>query len=162
MIIPRRNFLKAALATALTLPLSVWAAGENAPYVEYTGPDDPKAYNAFVGKQAAGAVVVSVFHAKWCAPCRQLFTQLDTIQKEPGVKIKIVGLDVGPLDFLKGPYKNILAAHQVKSTPQIEFFAAGDFQYKTAGTFQNVPEITRYLRDLSRAVHDDQPASPRP
>lgn len=156
MIISRRTFLNAVLA-ATALPLSAQAAR-----VDYTGADDPAAYDRFVKEQSAGAVVVNVFHATWCGPCRAVFEQLADIQKQPGVKLKIIGFDVGPPDFPKGPYKNIVAAHQVKATPQLEFFAAGDFQYKTIGSLQNMPDMTRYLQQLSGAVYGRPVLAPKP
>ena len=160
MTISRRSFLNAVLAAVAAAPFSARAADSER--VDYTGPDDVAAYDRFVKEQSVGAVVVNVFHATWCGPCRALFGQLDDISRQPGVTLKVIGLDVGPPDFPKGPYKNIIAAHQVKGTPQLEIFAGGKFQHKMMGSLQDVGDTTRYLQQLTRVVHGRSLAAPKP
>lgn len=162
MLLSRRDVLKAALASAVLAPVVALAAGPQVDRVEYNGADDPAAYRRFVEEQSRNAVVVSVFHAKWCGPCKELFNQIDVMRQQPGVKIKIVGLDVGPPAFTTGPYKNIVKANGVFATPAVEILANGDTQHKMMGFIQNVPEMTRYLQDLSGAVHGAAPSTPRP
>lgn len=161
MRVSRRDLLKAALAGAVLGPVAAMAAPQ-VERVEYTGADDPAVYRRFVEEQSRNAVVVSVFHAQWCGPCKQLFKQLDEIAQQPGVKIKIVGVDVGPPAYMTGPYKNIVKSNNAFATPSVEILAAGDTQYAMKGFIQNVPEMTRYLRDLSTAVHGAVPSAPRP
>ena len=165
MTITRRHVLKAALASAIAMPLTAMAAGADVSRVEYKGADDPAAFRAFIEEQSRDAVVVSVFHAAWCGPCKTLFKQLDDMRLQPGVKIKVIGLDVGPPNPTQSPFVNILRASQYKGTPQTEILAGGSSQFKTMGYFQNVPDMTRFVRDLTKAVHGDQadaPAAPRP
>lgn len=162
MTLSRRNFLRAALINAVLAPLYASGTEAGASRVEYTGADDPAAYRRFLEEQSRNAVVVSVFHAQWCSPCKELFRQLEVIKQQPGVKIKIVGLDVGPPHFTSGPYKNIVKANNVMGTPSLEVLAGGDSQYKMLGYIRNIDDMTRYLRDMSRAVHGEAPAAPRP
>lgn len=162
MLLSRRNVLKTILAGAVLAPLPALAAGADVSLIEYSGADDPAVFQKFLTDQSRDAVIVSVFHAKWCGPCKTLFSQLEDIRKQPGIKIKIVGLDVGPPDPAQSPFLNILRASQYKGTPQVHILADGNSQYKTRGYFQNVPDMMRYLRDLSQAVHGDIPPVPRP
>lgn len=150
MTISRRNVLKVALALALS-PLSAQAA-PGAKRVEYTGADDPQAFRDFLQDQSQDAVVICVFHADWCGPCKHLFKQLDEIAQQPGVKFKLVGVDVGPPRMDASPYKNILHANKVFGTPATEIMATGIIQFRMKGTIEKVPEMTRYLRDLTRTV----------
>ena len=160
MPVSRRDLLKAALASAVLGPVNAMAAGSQIERVEYTGADDPAAYRRFLDEQSRNAVVFSVFHAKWCGPCKALFKQLDEIAQQPGVKIKVVGVDVGPPAYMTGPYKNIVQANNAFATPSVEILAAGDTQYSMKGFIQNVPEMTRYLRELTTAVHGDVSTRP--
>ena len=163
MTLSRRDILKVALANAILAPLPALGAGPDVSRIEYAGADNPADYRRFLEEQSRDAVVVSVFHADWCGPCKELFKQLDAIKKQPGIRIKIVGVDVGPPAFTNGPYKNIVKAHKVMGTPTYEILARVDTQHKMVGYIQNMADMTRYLQDLTRAVHGDVSVpAPRP
>lgn len=152
----RRTLLKAFLASALLGPFGLRAAAASSRQ-EYSGLDNLAAFQTTLAAQSADAVVMNVFHATWCGPCKLLFAQMDEISRQPGVNIQVLGVDIDQ-------YPNIAKASlPVVATPQSSFYIYGQPQaYKFSGPIRNVPEMTRYLRELTRAVHGDQPGGRQP
>lgn len=168
MTISRRQFISSALAVA-AMPLAARAAtapaGGTVQRIDYSGADDPAAFQKFVERQSLDSVAVAVFHAQWCGPCKRLFGQLDEIAADPAQSFKIIGVDVGPPAFTAGPYQNILRALNVRGTPTLDFYADGNKQVRTVGMFQNAPDVARYLKALQASVKGIGPArvpAPRP
>lgn len=152
----RRTILKTFLASALLAPLGGWAT-EMPGRQEYNGPDDLAAFQKALGEQSAEAVVMNVFHATWCGPCKVLFKQMDDIRHQSGVNIQLMGVDIDK-------YPHIAKASlPVVATPQSFFYIYGQKQaYKFSGPVGNVPEMTRYLRELTKAVYGDRLEALRP
>lgn len=153
----RRSFMKAFLAAALLAPLGATAAEASGGRQDYNGPDNLAAFEAALAAHSAEAVVMTVFHATWCGPCKVLFAQMDEIRRQPGVNIQVLGVDID-----KHPHI-AKASLPVVATPQSFFYIYGQPQaYKFSGPIRNVPEMTRYLRELTQAVHGPQSGTPRP
>lgn len=166
MSLSRRGFLGSALAWAVSAPVRA-AVDTQAPalasaggmrLVEYQGADDPAAFAKFVQRESLNHVALVVFHAQWCGPCKKFFQDVAAIGAQPGQQFKVIGVDVGPPQFRQGPYKNLVAAHQVLGTPTMQFYVDGDRQYGRAGVCQNNEEMARYLRDLQRGLKGTGPA----
>lgn len=141
-MINRRTIIKAFLAGVLALPMAAAAGG---PAVEeYNGPDQPGAFTDAVEARSRNGVVVNVFHATWCGPCKALFSQLADIRQQPGVNVTVMGVDIDK-------YPKITKANlPVVATPQSFIYVDGWQQdYKFSGMIKNTDEMTRYLRDLS-------------
>ncbi|QQG36960.1 MAG: hypothetical protein HYS17_04095 [Micavibrio aeruginosavorus] len=152
----RRTILKAFLASVLLAPLAAFGTETSVARQEYSGPDDPDTFQKTLAEQSSAAVVMNVFHATWCGPCKSLFAQMDDIRRQPGIKIQLLGVDIDKYPKISKAMLPMVA------TPQSFFYIYGQPQaYKFAGTIRNVPEMTRYLRELTRAVHGDQPGVPR-
>ncbi len=146
----RRTFMQAVLATVLAAPLTVLAAGSEVGRVEYNGADDMGAFNTRLAEVSRNNVTANVFHATWCGPCKNLFTQLATMQKEADFSVLAVDIE---------KYPNITKASlPFAATPQTQVYADGDAVHYFAGYLQNEQEMTRFIRDLNKALRGD--ASP--
>ncbi len=165
MTFSRRQFISSALALAAAPFAGTAAAAGNVQRIEYTGADDPAAFQKFMERQSLDSVAVAVFHAKWCGPCKMLFGQLDEIAADPAQTFKIIGVDVGPPAFKTGPYQNLVRAFNVIGTPTLDYYADGNKQVQTVGMFQNPADVARYLKQLQASVNGTGPArvqAPRP
>lgn len=153
----RRSLLKAFLATAaLALPLGAQAADQS--FVEeYNGPDNPASFSEAIETRSRNAVVLNVFHATWCGPCKYLFGQMAEIRKQPGVNVVVMGVDIDK-------YPKVTKANlAVVATPQSFVYADGWQQdYKFMGVIKNTDEMTRYLRDLNNFVKAQQAPTLKP
>lgn len=152
----RRSFLQNALLFAVAGPAALQVYAAEPGQYEYDGPDSADAFKAAIAERSANGVLVSVLHATWCGPCKSLFAQMDDIRRQPGIKIQLLGVDIDKYPKISKAMLPMVA------TPQSFFYIYGQPQaYKFAGTIRNVPEMMRYLRELTRAVHGDQPGVPR-
>ena len=168
MTLSRRQFISRAMALAaspLVAETSQAATGSRVKRIEYTGADDPAAFQKFVERESLDNVVVAVFHAKWCGPCRLVMGQLDEMAADPAQAFKIIGVDVGPPAFTTGPYQNLVRAFNVRGTPTLDYYADGNKQIQTVGAFENPADVARYLKALQASVKGTGPAqvpAPRP
>lgn len=165
MTLSRRQFITSALALAASPFAGTAVAAGKVQRIEYTGTDDPAAFQEFMARQSLDSVAVAVFHAQWCGPCHSLFAQLDEIAADPAQSFKIIGVDVGPPAFTTGPYQNLVRAFKVFGTPTLDYYADGNKQVRTVGMFQNPPDVARYLKQLQASVKGTGPArvlAPRP
>lgn len=162
MTFSRRQFISSALALAAA-PLAGMAApaGGRVQRIDYTGADDPAAFQRFMEQQSLDNVAVAVFHARWCGPCKKLFSQMDEIAADPAQSFKLIGVDVGPPVFTTGPYQNLVRAFKVNGTPTLDYYADANKQVRTVGMFQNPDDVARYLKELQNSVKGVGPARVR-
>lgn len=152
----RRTFMQAVLATVLAVPLSVMAAGSEAGRIEYKGADDLGAFNAKLAEVSRNNVTANVFHATWCGPCKHLFKQLATMQKEADFSVLAVDTE---------KYPNITKASlPFAATPQMHIYVDGDAAHYFAGYLQNEQEVARFIRDLNKVLRGESSpvVAPRP
>ncbi len=152
----RRTFMQAVLSTVLAVPLTVLAVGSEAGRIEYKGADDLGAFNTKLAELSRNNVTANVFHASWCGPCKHLFKQLATMQKDTDFNVLAVDVE---------KYPNITKASlPFSATPQTHVYADGDAVHYFAGYLPNEQEMTRFIRDLNKALRDGtaQVAAPRP
>ncbi len=144
----RRNFVKAALATVLAAPLMALGAGPEAGRIEYSGADTMQAFEAKLAEVSRNKVTANVFHATWCGPCKTLFGQFATMQKDQSVQVNVLAVDIEK-------YPNVTAGSlPFKATPQTRIYADGDEQHYFAGYLKDGGEadMARYIRDLNNAL----------
>lgn len=149
----RRSFLQNALLLAVAGPAALQVYAAEPGQYEYDGPDSADAFKAAIAERSANGVLVSVLHATWCGPCKQLFRDIAGMNAS-GADIGVMALDIEK-------YPNITKAMSFgPGTPQAYVHARGILQSQFQGSM--TPVHMTHLRTLSNIMNANRARTLRP
>ena len=149
----RRSFLQNALLFAVAGPAALQVHAVEQGQYEYDGPDSVDAFKEAIAERSANGVLVSVLHATWCGPCKQLFKDIAGMNAS-GSYIGVMAVDIEK-------YPNITKAMSFgPGTPQAYVHARGILQSQFQGLM--TPVHMTHLRTLSNIMNSNRQRSLRP
>lgn len=88
----------------------------------------------------AGMLVMVVFWAKWCEPCKKMFPAVEELAAEHAEKVKFVRLDIDNNDDIAGKYR-------VSIVPTVMFFK-NDQKLHEAICLEPKPKLKAMIESL--------------